>query len=350
MKNLIAIFGLLAAVPFCPGEDITSYSIPKNHPAIPAAPEADASSASVHWKLPAGWKELAPTGVRIGNFLIPGANDTKAEVAITSFPGAVGTEADNVNRWRREIGLAPLDRSEITSEPVTIDSTPGRLYDFTGKAERTVVASLPRAGVTWFFKMRGDKSVVAGAKPAFLELLKNVHFTPNGGEAPVKDIAAPITDPHAGLAFDAASPSSPSQPQFDAPANWIEQPPGPMVLKTYSVAGDGSHRAVIAISSFPGRVGGTYANVNRWRGQLGLPPIGEDELPGVTKALATVDGKAVLVDLTGTDARTSQPAHLVAAIVARGESTWFYKLIGDDSVVAREKAGFVKFVQNVRYP
>src|SRR5205823_6348878 len=105
------------------------------------------------------------------------------------------------------------------------------------------------------------------------------------------------------------------------------------------------------ISAFPGDVGGTFGNVNRWRGQMGLPPITKDELPQST---TTVDvengGKGTAVDLKGTDAKTGNPARLVACAVPHGDSTWFYKLLGDESTVAHEKEAFIKFVQTVRYP
>jgi hypothetical protein len=41
---------------------------------------------------------------------------------------------------------------------------------------------------------------------------------------------------------------------------------------------------------------------------------------------------------------------LIAASVSRKEQTWFYKLMGDEATVAREKETFEKFVQTVRYP
>ena len=69
-----------------------------------------------------------------------------------------------------------MGADKITSEPVTIDSMKGRLYDISGPSGRTVVASLPRHGATWFFKMRGDKDTVAEAKPVFLEFLKSVRY------------------------------------------------------------------------------------------------------------------------------------------------------------------------------
>jgi hypothetical protein len=50
-----------------------------------------------------------------------------------------------------------------------------------------------------------------------------------------------------------------------------------MRLATY-IAPDPGGPVEVAVTRFGGRVGGALANINRWRGQMGLGPIGEDEL------------------------------------------------------------------------
>jgi hypothetical protein len=122
-----------------------------------------------------------------------------------------------------------------------------------------------------------------------------------------------------------------------------------MVLKSFSV-GDAEHEARITVTRFPGDVGGTLANVNRWRNQLSLNPIDESELSKMTTSIDVMGGKATLVDMSGIDAKTGNPARMITAIVPRGGQTWFYKLVGDGTTVAREKDTFVKFVQAIQYP
>ena len=341
MKTMFLMVSLTVMAVVCLGEDGQSYNIPKDHPAIPAsatpaaASDVEVNSAPIHWAVPSGWQELAPTTVRIGNFLIIGKTGRKAEVAVTSFPGSVGTELDNVNRWRRELGLAGIAENELTSRPVTIDGLEGKRYDIGGLSARTIVVSLPRNGSTWFFKLRGDPDVVQESKLAFAQFLQSVHFTPGHDAAPVKVLA---TQPN------------PGEPAWNIPSNWLEAQPGPMVLKSFTVTGTEGQRAVVAISTFPGNVGGAFANVNRWRGQLGLAPVAENDLSSVTSSVPVEGGQGVVVDFSGKNPRTAQPARLVAVIVAQGDSTWFYKLIGDNAVVDREKSAFLTFVQNVRYP
>jgi hypothetical protein len=335
-------------------QDIETYSVPKGHPALsqsatamPLAPPA-AAHAPLRWTTPAGWKELPPTTIRIGNFLVTGGQDKKAEVAITSFPGSVGTELDNVNRWRGEVGMEPVEQDNISSQPIEVDSRAGKLYDFVGPAAETVVVSLPHQGATWFFKLRGDKAVVSGARAAFLDFLKSVHFS-EGVETQTTSAPLPAM-PSSPSMHSATFDNTKNEPQWNPPSNWNAKPSGQMVMKSFSVNGDNGQNATVAISVFPGDVGGTFANVNRWRSQLGLAPVAQSELSKVTEPLPLADGAGVLVDFANAKVPGSQPTRLVAAMVRHDDRTWFYKILGDDSLVAREKEGFVKFVQAVRYP
>ena len=121
-----------------------------------------------------------------------------------------------------------------------------------------------------------------------------------------------------------------------------------MLLAKYSTtAGDAS--ADVTISFFPGDVGGLLANVNRWRASVGLTAITDADLAANTSSIDVPGGKATLVDVSGNSAKTGKPTRLVGIIWPREGQTWFYKLMGDGSVVDKENAPFQKFVQSVQY-
>jgi hypothetical protein len=351
VRNIYRLFVVVCtvlAVDYCARADdqIRSYTVPKEHPAAAAVPMQMAQGASdipvntapVQWTLPDGWQQLAPDGIRIGNFAVPGKAGGKAVVAITSFPGEVGTELDNVNRWRGQLGLAPVEQSELSSEPVTVNSTDGKLFDLSGATARTIVALVRRNGATWFFKMTGDLSTVTDAKPAFMKFLKSVRFA-GATDAAGIEAATPMPAPTA-----PSTAGDNSSPKWSVPSTWVEKAPGPMLFKSFSIADGGA----VTVSFFPGAVGGTLANVNRWRGQMGLSPVEEGNLAGVAETLETAGGKATLADFEGTGAKAGQ--RLVAAIVPHGDNTWFYKLLGSEALVAKEKDSFVNFVKTVQYP
>ncbi len=343
---LVCVGALLLAG--CNKDEVKVYDVPKEQAAAPAPAAAPMASqpmdrapvAPPHWTVPTGWQEVPATGVRVRDLMVPGKDGQKAEVTIIPFPGSVGTEVDNVNRWRREIGLEPVAQENVTSESVQIGSDAGKLYDLAGAQNQTIAAVLVKDGTSWFFKLKGDKAAVVDAKQTFVQFLKSVGF--DQASAPVAETAAPTSTPTAPTAEKTG-------PAWDVPASWHEQEASPMVLKSFSATDESGHKAVITISSFPGDVGGTLANVNRWRRQLGLAPIEEMVLDDMSSSIDVMGGKGTTFDMTGKDVKTGQPARMVAAMVPRDDSTWFYKLMGDDAVVAREKSAFVKFVQTVRY-
>ena len=115
------------------------------------------------------------------------------------------------------------------------------------------------------------------------------------------------------------------------------------------LAGAGGATAAVNVSSANGEGGGLAGNVNRWRGQLGLPPLSEADINKLAKAIDVPGGKASLVDLSGADARTGQPTRLIGVIVPQSGQTWFYKLMGDAKVIENQKDTFIQFVQGVKY-
>lgn len=352
-----AIVASWLAVPFTvrAGDDgIRTYIVPKERPAtvqpanMSAMQDADIPTSTAHatWTTPTTWQQVTPTNkLRLAEFAIPGQDGAKAEAAVYSFRGSVGSELDNVNRWRGEVQLPPTTDDKIVSEQVQIGLLEGKLYEIPGASNSIVVASLSREGDTWIFKMWGDKDVVTDAVPVFRDFLKSVQFTDAVAAASVTPAAPAVLPPTA----EAADNSS-GEPKWSVPADWSEKEPGPMVFKSFMATDAQGKTAAITVSFLGGEGGGLFANVNRWRGQLGLDPVDPDKLDSVTQHLDTTAGAATLVDFTGTDAKTSQPARLIAVVVPHGDSTWFFKLMGDGGTVAAQKENFVKFVQTVQYP
>ena len=143
----------------------------------------------------------------------------------------------------------------------------------------------------------------------------------------------------------AAGPvSHEGQPNWQVPAGWQEVNGGSFLIAKFMLS-DGGATAAVNVSMSAGDGGGLAPNVNRWRGQLGLPP--EDEIS--TVAFAVPGGQAQLVDFTGTDAQTGQPAEIISIVVTLADRTWFFKLMGDPKVVAAQKDAFTTFVKGVKY-
>ncbi len=86
--------------------------------------------------------------------------------------------------------------------------------------------------------------------------------------------ATPETDPMISNQSEITSTDHPWQP----PQSWTkDDTPRSMRLATYIIPSEAGDQEV-AVTRFPGQVGGVLANINRWRGQMGLQPIAEPEL------------------------------------------------------------------------
>src|SRR5262245_39067281 len=143
-----------------------------------AKPPAPGGSAPFKFTLPEGWKDLGPkvsSGIRsVASFATPGGG----ELTVTPLPGDAGGLAENINRWRRQIGLGPADAGELAKlvEPIEIDGSKAQLVDLTGSSKRTLGAIVERPGTTWFYKLTGPADSLGKDKSAFESFLKSVRF------------------------------------------------------------------------------------------------------------------------------------------------------------------------------
>ena len=131
---------------------------------------------------------------------------------------------------------------------------------------------------------------------------------------------------------------------WTAPAHWVGKPLSAMRKGSYTVPGDGAE-ADLSITAFPGAVGGELANLNRWRGQLQLPPVTAETMASAVRRERHDNLEFIIVDLT---APGENPAGMLGAMVSVGDATWFFKLSGPASLLAREKPAFESFLATVR--
>jgi len=152
-------------------------------------------------------------------------------------------------------------------------------------------------------------------------------------------------DDMASMANTAVPTAGGSDLKWIAPGAWKTKPGSSMRKGSYAVTGPGGE-ADFAITAFPGDTGGLHANINRWRGQVGLPNAIPAELDASVQHL---DGRGGLhfdvVDLIGPSG-----TRMLGAIASYNGNSWFFKLMGPDAVVAGERAAFIDFLHTVQTP
>jgi hypothetical protein len=132
--------------------------------------------------------------------------------------------------------------------------------------------------------------------------------------------------------------------KWSVPTGWKELPGNGMRLATFELP-QGSGKAEGSVVALAGDAGGELANVNRWRGQLTLPPIAENDLSGARTRVHCSLGDVLVYDFVGTGQKKSR---LVAGMIQVSGTMWFFKLTGDESSVGAAKPAFLKFLQGLK--
>lgn len=350
----------------CDQKEVHSYYAPKDP--VPSAqqqvpgmmPSAQASNSpaqsipapKVEWTVPPGWSTVPTTQqMRLATFDAGGA-----EVSVAAFPGDVGGDLANVNRWRGQLGLAPITNLDLPAalKVVQAGNTKVSFVEITGEgqtADQVMLGAivLPGDGQSWFVKSTTTKAKASEIKSSFEQFAKSLRL--------VNESAAPQQSPTPAAAAASPDPSmrqAPGAPPVQGvrpndniaarlaawkhPDAWKAEGGAGVVASSYTFT-DGPNKAVATATPLLGDGGGPLSNINRWRGQLSLPSIRD-----LSQANTTTYGKgSIVVDITN----EPQTDRMIAAIVPAGDSTWFFKLRGNPKTVESQRSAFEAFVKEV---
>lgn len=137
----------------------------------------------------------------------------------------------------------------------------------------------------------------------------------------------------------AAPERKPVNVAWDVPTTWNEVPTTePMRVATFDKG-----KVQVLVSTFPGDVGGLLANINRWRGQIGLTPTTEAEL-AETVIMELSDG--VRINTT----RLAGPNEdMLGAVIETGDgNTWFVKAVATKAEATEMEAEFTAFCRSFK--
>jgi hypothetical protein len=142
----------------------------------PAAP-SDSGTPQIKWELPPGWSTKPPSAMRYASFSAE-KNGESADISVVTFPGDGGSDVDNVNRWRQQIGLPAV--GEELLKPMIAAVHAGDVHidtvDMSGPSARLLAGWTRHDGHAWFFKMTGPPQLVEEEKPKFMAFLQSIRF------------------------------------------------------------------------------------------------------------------------------------------------------------------------------
>ena len=239
------------------------------------------ADAPLTWTLPDGWTQVEGPKQRYATLRL-GTQDKPLEATVTALGKEAADVLPNVNRWRGQIGLGPVQ-----------------------------AAALPT--MTQKFPINGDDA------------------------ATLVDITGP------GASNKSAAKAKTFS--YQTPEGWLEAPhPEAGIVPRealFQVEGDGQ-TGEVSVTALGGMAGGLKMNIDRWCGQIGAPDVPEDQIGKFPKI--TVAGReSPYLDLKGTKGR------ILGVVVARGDKTWFIKMMGPSDLVEKQKAKFEEFLKSVKF-
>lgn len=164
-----------------PASDMPMSAAPGSMPSLP--PGMQTPTLPLDWDTPEGWTETRGSGMRVVTFAVDGL-----ECTILTFPGDVGGDAANINRWLGQLNasLSQDAVSAFVSNPSRVPTVGGyecKLFDFAdvlpaGSPKGMLAAIIPVGENTAFVKIMGDAPAVAKQKTAFIALCKSIRMKP----------------------------------------------------------------------------------------------------------------------------------------------------------------------------
>ncbi len=273
--------------------------------------------------------------MRAATLLVP-TSGKPLELTVIALPwsGAPGELLSNVNRWRGQMQLPPVDEAGLAKD---IRELP------VGEAKLTVVTldgTFQSGAMTPPFAGGGAMKATpppAAAQPAQAPVVES-----DGGGLPAGHPPVASQQPAA-----SAAPFT-----FDLPEGWQSRPAGGM-RKVDLLIPDGEKSAVFTAIDFPANsppmMSDPIANVRRWRGEVGLPPLSDDEIKAKMQPLEIAGGKAMFVAAVPEVGQPQADRATLAAMFTRGDTIWFFKLSGNRDVVAAQQEKFNTFLKSVRF-
>ncbi|HEX5397588.1 MAG TPA: hypothetical protein VFY06_00880 [Verrucomicrobiae bacterium] len=156
---------------------------------------------------------------------------------------------------------------------------------------------------------------------------------------------------HPDISTMPGGPADSAAPQltWKTPAGWTEETPSQMRVASFKVTGADGKQVDISVIPLPGMAGSDEANVNRWRGQVGLPAVSDDEVKKSAESVTAGGQPAQLYDIAGTNPDGGAPERIIGVIQHRSGMEWFYKMTGDSNLVEQQKPAFVEFLKSLNF-
>lgn len=164
------------------GDHIRTYRLPKKNITHNNQDKAASRNEKLKlgWAKPGPWIETSGHAMRLVSFNVPFSNGI-GDLSVTTFEGNSGGVEANVNRWRQQIGLEPLNVSEIEQSSYSKDGRLGEYKFFKLMNEKNPDSAILSAifeleSSTLFVKLAINYNGIEEAENDFITFCKSIHL------------------------------------------------------------------------------------------------------------------------------------------------------------------------------
>ena len=136
--------------------------------------------------------------------------------------------------------------------------------------------------------------------------------------------------------------------KYTLPEGWKEKALCQMRVASFECVENGK-TADTSVIPLGGISGGDVANVNRWRGQVGLTSLDAADVAKLAEKVTIADKPGDLYDLSGTTPGSGDEERILAGVLHGDDATWYFKMTGDAALVEKQKANFIAFLKSVDF-
>jgi len=351
----------MLAVAGCRREEaVKTYIAPKDAPPgqVTASSE-EQQDQPIHWTVPPGWKEIQPAPMSIATYQVgenPPLKMTVSQVSLMASGSA--TVLMNVNRWRGQLGLPPVSEPEVAKlvKPVPLQGHEALLVDLEGAKpagdqpqQRMLASLILDDDRVWVYKLMGPADAVGAQKDFFEGVVKSTTFKGQAGATAAA--TGGNTSASGAPASNGAGSNIPGVTAYTLPEGWqVDTQPRPMRVATLVVPSGNTQAEIIVTQLNMTSLADLKMNVNRWRGQVHLPPT--DDMSGEkAEPVSFPQGPGVLRDFAGPESEgNGRLRQLVAMTQFPGaQSIWFFRFVGPYDVVTKNKPAFESFLKSLKF-
>ena len=162
--------------------NIKSYRTPKKDFGLEIIQKEEISNKrnelNLTWILPDTWVPSKGHSMRLASFDVPYSKGV-GDLSIVSLSGSSGGLLANVNRWRGQVELEPINETDILTTSTVGESKMGpyrvfKMINENKKGKAIIAAVLPTGEKTFFIKLTTDVQGISELEPSFKKFCSSI--------------------------------------------------------------------------------------------------------------------------------------------------------------------------------